>query len=231
MVPRMTRYLLAALALILAVLAGCSEGRSGDVRTVLPINAIAFNDSVGGNDTLYLKVQYTYSSTCEKTAKFEIAAVAGTSDYNVTPVAVYPADQNCTGVNGTDVATLRVTDIGEGPRRFLINGANQTIIANVLGSASPIFVRETGIAFRIKVEDQAGNTIPGALVQIRRLADNFTLADGAADGFGRFEYTEPCAGSDLEYVVSASANGRTTNLIVRVPPARCRIPEAVVIRV
>jgi hypothetical protein len=32
-------------------------------------------------------------------------------------------------------------------------------------------------------------------------------------------------------VISASAGGRATNLVVRVPPARCRIPEAVVIRV
>ena len=75
-------------------------------------------------------MQYTYTSTCEKVAKFEITAVAGTSDYNVVPVAVYPADQACTGVNGTDVATLKVTDVGDGPRRFLINGSNQTIIAN-----------------------------------------------------------------------------------------------------
>jgi hypothetical protein len=229
----MTRHFLAVLALVAAaVLSGCSEGRPGDVRVVLPINAIAFNDSVAGNDTLFIKVQYTYSSTCEKIAKFEIAAVAGTSDYNVVPVAVYPADQACTGVNGTDVATLKVTDVGDGPRRFLINGANQTIIANVLGSTSPLFVKETGIAWRVKVEDKdTGVGIPGALVQIRRLADNFTLADGAADGFGRFEYTEPCAGSSLEYVVTASANARTTNLIVRTPPARCHLPEAVVIRV
>ena len=228
----MTRYLLASLALVLATALGCSEGRPGDVRTVLPINAIAFNDSVGGNDTLYLKVQYSYTSTCEKVAKFEIAAVAGTSDYNVVPVAIYAADEACTGLNGTDVATLRVTDVGNGIRRFFIQGANQTIRADVLGSTDNIFVRESGIAFRVHVQDKdTGNAIPGALVQIRRLADNFTLADGAADGLGRFNYTEPCAGSDLEYVVSASANGRTTNLIVRVPPARCRIPEAVVIRV
>ena len=42
----MTRHFLLLLALCLAVLAGCSEGRPGDVRTVLPINAIAYNDSV-----------------------------------------------------------------------------------------------------------------------------------------------------------------------------------------
>ena len=228
----MTRHLLAVLALAIAVLAGCSEGRPGDVRTVLPINAIAYNDSVGGNDTLYLKVQYAYTSTCEKTAKFEITAVAGTSDYDVVPVAKYPADEACTGVNGSDVATLRVTDVGDGPRRFLIHGSNQTIIANVLRSTSPIFVRESGIAFRVLVQDQVtGNPIPGALVQIRRLSDNFTLADGVADGTGRFDFTQPCDGSQLEYVVSAGASGRSTNLIMRTPPARCGTPEFVVIRV
>ena len=228
----MTRHFLALLALCLAVLAGCSEGRPGDVRTVLPINAIAYNDSVGGGDTLYLKVQYTYTSTCEKTAKFEISAVPGTSDYDVNPVASYPADQACTGVNGTDVATLRVTDVGDGPRRFFIHGSNQTITANVLGSTSPLFVKESGIAFRVRVEDKnTGNVIPGALVQIYRLSDNFKFADGAADGVGRFDFTLACDGSDLEYIVSASASGRSTNLVVRVPPARCRIPEFVVIRV
>jgi len=66
----MTRYLLASLALVLAVLTGCSEGRPGDVRVALPINAIAFNDSVSGNDTLFIKVQYSYTSTCQKVAKF-----------------------------------------------------------------------------------------------------------------------------------------------------------------
>src|SRR5262245_3681191 len=167
----MTRSLLATPALVLALASGCSENRSTDVRTVLPISAIAFNDSVGGNDTLYIKVQYAYTTTCEKVAKFEIAAVAGTSDYNVVPVAVYPSDDACTGVNGTDVATLRVTDVGNGPRRFIVQGANQTIIADVLGSTNPIFVRESGIAFRVRVEDKTtGFIIPGALVQIRRLA-------------------------------------------------------------
>ena len=233
MFRRMTRHFLAISALALAVFAlGCSEGRPADVTTVLPINAIAYNDSVGGNDTLYIKVQYSYSSTCEKVAQFEVNAVAGTSDYNVNVVSVHASDETCTGVNGTDVATLRVTDVGDGPRRFLVHGQSQTIIANVLGSTSPIFVRESGIAFRVKVEDQTtGAPIPGALVEIRRLSDNFTLADGAADGLGRFDYTQACDGTDLQYVVSAGAFGRSTNLIVRIPPARCRIPEFVVIRV
>ena len=214
------------------VLAGCSEDSPVDQRTVLPINAIAFNDSVGDNDTLFLKVQYAFTTTCEKNAKFEISPIAGTPNYTVVPVAVYAADDVCTGVNGTDVATLRVTDLGDGPRQFVIAGANQSIIANVRGSDSPLFVRESGIAFRVVVQDRdTGFAIPGALVQVRRLVDNFTLADGAAGPDGRFEYIQPCDGTDLQYVVSASAGGRSTNLVVRVPPARCRIPEAVVIRV
>ena len=229
----MTRRLSAVLALLAAfALAGCSEDAPVDVRTPLPITAIAFNDSVGDNDTLFLKVQYSFTTTCEKTARFEIAPIAGTPNYQVTPVAVYPSDEVCTGVSGTDVATLRITDIGEGPRQFVVVGSNQSIVANVLGSNSLLFVKEPGIAFRVLVQDKdTGFAIPGALVQIRRLVDNFTLADGSAGLDGRFEYTEPCTGTDLQYVVTASAGGRTTNLIVRVPPARCRIPEAVVIRV
>ena len=75
-------------------------------------------------------------------------------NYTVTPVAVYAGDEVCTGVNGTDIATLRVTDLGDGPRQFVIAGANQSIVANVRGSNSTVFVREPGIAFRILVQDK-----------------------------------------------------------------------------
>jgi hypothetical protein len=224
---------LAALAAIVGagLLAGCSENRPGDIRTVLPINAIAFNDSVGQGDTLFLKVQYTYGTTCERTARFEIQAVAGTSTYQVVPVAVRDADAVCTGLNGTDVATLKVTDVGAGARTFQVLGSNQTITANVLGSADPNFVKETGIAFRVLVQDAStGLPIPNALVTIRDVIDNSPVADGVADANGRFDFTEPC-GAPLEYVISAGALGRTTNLVVRTPPARCGTPEFVVIRV
>jgi hypothetical protein len=232
-VSDMTRRLFAVLALGLALaFAGCSENRPGDIRRVLPISAVAYNDSVAGGDTLYLKVQYAFTSTCEQHARFEIQAVAGTSTYQVVPVAVFQADDPCTGVNGTDIATLRVTDVGNGARTFQILGANQTITANVLGSTDPTFVKETGIAFRVLVQDAAtGAAIPAALVTIRRLDDNFTLADGVADGSGRFDFTEPCPGAGIAYVVSAAASGHTTNMIVRTPPAQCGIPEFVVIRV
>ena len=229
----MTRRLSAVFAALAAlVLAGCSENRPGDVRVVLPISAIAFNDSVGDADTLFLKVQYAFTTTCEKNAKFEIAPIPGTPNYQVTPVVVYKADEACTGVNGLDVATLRVTDIGDGPRQFVVTGSNQSITANVVGSNSVVFVREPGIAFRVLVQDKdSWLAIPGANVEIRRLVDNFTLSEGAAGLDGRYEYIQPCDGSDLQYVISASAGGRSTNLVVRVPPARCGIPEAVVIRV
>ncbi len=230
----MTRLSLAALAALTLALAfaGCSENRPGDLRKVLPISAVAFNDSVGLGDTLFLKVQYAYTSTCEQTARFEVQAVGGTSTYQVVPVAVYAADQACTGINGTDIATLRVTQLGSGLRTFQILGANQTISVDVLASPDTGFVQDRGIALRVRVEDATtGNPIPSALVTIRRLADNFTLADGVADGSGHFDYRQDCTGSDLAYVVSAGASGRTTNLVVRVPPARCRIPEVVVIRV
>jgi hypothetical protein len=229
----MNRLRLAVCAALAALaFAGCSENRPGDIRKVLPISGVAFNDSVAAGDTLYLKVQYAFTSTCEQVARFEIQAVSGTSTYQIVPVAVYSADQACTGINGTDIATLRVTDIGAGPRTFQILGANQTISVNVLGSTDSSFVKESGIAIRVQVQDQTtGTAIPGALVTIRRLADNFTLADGLADGTGRFDYIQPCSGSDLGYVVSASGAGRTTNMIVRVPPAKCGIPERVVIRV
>jgi len=229
----MTRRFSAVLAALAAlVLAGCSEDRPGDVRAVLPINAIAFNDSVGDNDTLFIKVQYTFSTTCEKAAKFEISPIAGTPNYTVVPVAIYAGDDVCTGVNGTDVATLRVTDLGDGPRQFVVAGSNQSITANVQGSNSVVFVRESGIAFRVLVQDKdSGFAIPNANVQIRRLVDSFLLIEGSTGLDGRFQYIQPCDGSDLQYVISASAGGRSTNLVVRVPPARCRIPEAVVIRV
>lgn len=222
---------LAALAVAALVIAGCSENRSGDLRKVLPINAVAYNDSVAQGDTLFLKVQYTYGTTCERTARFEIQAVAGTSEYNVVPVAVYRADQVCTGISGSDIATLRVTDVGSGPRTFHILGSNQVINANVIGSSDPNFVKETGIAFRIRVEDvSTGLPIPSALVTIRDLETNAPIADGSADANGRFDYTLPC-GPNLSYVISAAASGRATNLIVRTPPARCGLPEFVVIRV
>ena len=229
----MTRRLSAVLAALAALaLAGCSEDRPGDVRKVLPISAIAFNDSVGNNDTLFIKVQYAFTTTCEKAGKFEISPIAGTPNYTVVPVAVYAGDEVCTGVNGTDVATLRVTDLGDGPRQFVVAGANQSIVANVRGSNSVVFVREPGIAFRIVVQDKdTGLAVPNANVQIRRLVDSFTLLDTNAGVDGRVEYIQPCDGTDLQYVVSASFNGRSTNLVVRVPPARCGIPEAVVIRV
>ena len=223
---------LAASAMIAAgLLAGCSENRPADIRTVLPINAIAYNDSVGGGDTLYLKVQYTFGSTCEQRARFEIQVVPGTSTYQVVPVAVHAASDPCTGVSGSDVATLRVTQLGNGPRTFQVLGSNQTITANMLGSTTPGFVKETGIAFRVLVEDATtGLAMPNALVTIRNVDDNSPVADGIADSNGRFDFTAPC-GADLPYVISAAGASRSTNLIVHTPPARCGIPEFVVIRV
>ena len=229
----MTRpILMAVLGALALAFAGCSDNTPPDTRVVLPINAIAYNDSVGSNDTLFIKVQYQFTTTCEKTATFEISVQPGTAIYDITPVAKYKADQVCTGTNGTDVATIRITDVGVGPRVFNVHGSNQTITANVLGGSSPIFVKDQGIAFRVLVQDQAtGAAIPNASVQIRRLVDNFTLADGLADAQGRFDYREDCSGTDIQYVVSAGASGRNTNLVVRAPAARCGIPEFVVIRV
>lgn len=221
-----------AVALAAGLTAGCSENRPADIRIVLPINAIAYNDSVGGGDTLYLKVQYTFSSTCEQRARFEIQVVPGTSIYQVVPVAVHAAGDPCTGVNGSDVATLRVTQLGNGTRTFQVLGSNQTITANVLGSTTPGFVKETGIAFRVLVEDATtGLPMPSALVTIRNVDDNSPVADGIADSNGRFDFTVPCGGTDLPYVISAAGASRSTNLIVHTPPARCGIPEFVVIRV
>jgi hypothetical protein len=220
---------LAAAALI-ACAGGCSKDHSTSVRDVLSINAVAFNDSVGGNDTLYLKVQYMYPTTCDQNAHFEVAALGG-ANYLVVPVATHRANDPCTGVNGVGVATLRVTDLGDGPRTFSIQGANDTLVANVLGSTDPAFVTNGNIVFRVQVEDAGtGAPIANAHVQIRNVDDNSTLDDDFTDATGHLAFEQPC-GPDLAYVVSASANGRTTNLVVHVPPARCRIPEAVVIHV
>lgn len=220
---------LAAAALI-ACAGGCSKDHSGIVRDVLSINAVAFNDSVGGGDTLFLKVQYAYPTTCDQNAHFEVAALGG-ANYLVVPVATHRADDPCTGVNGVGVATLRFTDLGDGARTFSIQGANDTLVANVTASMTPGFVKNGNIVFRVLVEDAAtGAPIANAHVQIRNVDDNSTLDDDFTDGTGRLEFEQPC-GPDLAYVVSASANGRTTNLVVHAPPARCGIPEAVVIHV
>lgn len=235
MVPSMNRLPSRAGATLLAglALAGCSKDQSAEVRKVLSVNAIAFNDSVAAGDTLFVKVQYTYSTACERTAHFEFAVVPGspTPTYQVTPVALYRSGDACTGVNGTDVATLRVTDLGSGPRTFQILGANGTLVANAVASADTHFVTDTGIALRVLVQEvSSGAIIPGAHVQIRDLIDGSTLSEGDADASGLYAFREPC-GPELQYVVSVSASGRTANLVVRTPAARCRIPEFVVIRV
>ncbi len=220
--------LLAAGLLVLAN--GCSKDHAASVRDVLDINAVAFNDSVAGKDTLYLKVQYAYGTTCDANAHFEVAALGGT-DYLVVPVANHAADQVCTGVNGVGVATLRVTDLGNGTRTFHIEGANDTLVVNVTASTDTAFVKNDDIVFRVQVQDAGTSApVPGASVQIRNVDSNSTLADGFADAQGRFALDLPC-GPNLSYVVSVSANGRTTNLVVHTPPARCGIPEAVLIHV
>jgi hypothetical protein len=221
---------LLALGLVLAVTGGCAKDQAANVRTVLDINAVAFNDSVAGSDTLFLKVQYLYPTTCEQNAHFEVQALGG-SNYLVVPAANHPADQACTGVNGVGIATLRVTDVGNGPRTFFIEGANDTLVAQVTASTDTGFVKNLGIVFRIQVLDAFNDQpVPAAHVQIRNADDNSTLADDLADGSGRYAFAEPC-GPDLAYVVSVTGNGRTTNFVVRTPPARCRLPEAVVIHV
>jgi hypothetical protein len=92
-------------------------------------------------------------------------------------------------------------------------------------------VTNTGIGFRVRVEDATGGAvIPGAHVQVRNLIDGSTLSEGDADGAGLYAYDQAC-GPELQYVISVSAAGRTANLIVRSPGARCRLPEFVVIRV
>ena len=227
--------LLAVPALVvLLVAAGCGGSDNGsEIRKVLPVTAIAFNDSVAAGDTLFLKVQYNYTTTCEKTAKFEfiVLSTVPTPVYQVTPVAVYRSTDPCTGVNGTDVAVLRVTDLGSGARTFQVNGALGTLTAGVLASSDPNFVTNTGIGFRVRVEDASGGAvIPGAHVQIRDAIDSSMLSEGDADGAGIYAYDQAC-GPELQYVISVSVSGRTANLVVRSPGARCRKPEYVVIRV
>jgi len=218
------------LGVALAAMAGCSKDHAANVRTVLAVNAVAFNDSVAGGDTLFLKVQYLYPTTCEQNAHFEVQALGG-ANYLVVPAANHPSDQACTGVNGVGVATLRVTDVGNGVRTFFIQGANDTLVAQVTASTDTGFVKDRGIVFRVHVLDALTDLpVPLAHVQILNVDDNSTLADGLADSNGFFLFDEPC-GPDLAYVVSVTGNSRTTNLVVRTPAARCRLPEAVVIHV
>jgi len=230
--------LLALLALpamvLLLVAAGCGGSSNGsEVRKILPVTAIAFSDSVAAGDTLFVKVQYNYTTSCEKVAKFEFTVLTTTPTpiYQVTPVAVYNSTDPCTGVNGTDVAVLRVTTLGNGPRQFQVNGALGTLTADVLASSDTNFVTNTGIGFRVRVENASGGAvIPGAHVQIRDAIDGSTLSEGDADGAGIYVYDQAC-GPELQYVISVSTAGRTANLVVRSPGARCRKPEYVVIRV
>lgn len=223
-------FFAAGLGLAGALAGGCSKDHTEVVRNVLDVNAVAFNDSVAGGDTLTLKVQYLFGTTCDQSAGFEVSSLGG-SNYLVVPVATHRSDQVCTGVNGVAVATLRVTDVGNGARTFFIEGTNDTLVAQVTGSTDTAFVKNQGIVFRIHVLDAlTDQPVPGAHVQILNVDDNTTLADDVADGSGFYGFAEPC-GPNLSYVVSVSSGGRTTNLIVRTPPARCDIPEAVVIHV
>jgi len=237
-VRRMASFARSALLPIACVLAagllvlgsGCSKDHAATVRDVLDINAVAFNDSVGGKDTLELKVQYAFGSSCDQEVHFEVAALGG-PNYLVVPVATHKADAPCTGVNGVGLATLRVTDVGNGPRTFMIEGANDTLVVNVVGSTDTAFVKNDDIVFRVQVQDVGTSApVPGASVQIRNVDDNSTLADGFADAQGNFRFEMPC-GPNLSYVVAVSANGRTSTLVVHTPPARCGIPEAVLIHV
>lgn len=222
--------LAAGLGLAAAFAGGCSKDHAEVLRSVLDVNAVAFNDSVAGGDTLLLKVQYLYGTTCDQAAGFEVSSLGG-SNYLVVPVATHRSDAVCTGANGVSVATLRVTAVGNGPRTFFIEGANDTLVAQVTGSTDTSFVKNAGIVFRIQVLDAVTDQpLPGAHVQIRNVDDNSTLADDVADVNGRYAFAEPC-GPDLSYVVSVAAAGRTTNFVVHSPPARCHIPEAVVIHV
>jgi len=225
---------LSAGVLLLAAATGCGGSDNGsEIRKILPVTAIAFNDSVAAGDTLFLKVQYNYTTTCEKAVKFEftVLSTVPTPVYQVTPVAVYRSTDPCTGVNGTDVAVLRVTALGGGPRTFQVNGALGTLTADVIASSDPNFVTNTGFGLRVRVEDASGGAvIPGAHVQIRDAIDNSMLSEGDADGAGIYAYDQAC-GSELQYLVSVSVSGRTANLVVRSPGARCRMPEYVVIRV
>jgi len=221
---------LLALGLVLAATGGCSNNHAENIRTVLDVNAVAFNDSVAGGDTLFLKVQYLYPTTCEQNAHFEVQALGG-SNFLVVPAANHPSDQACTGVNGVGVATLRVLQVGTGTPTFFIEGANDTLVAHVTSSTDTGFVKNRGIVFRIQVLDAFSDLpVPAAHVTILNVDNNSTLADDLADLNGRYAFAEPC-GPDLSYVVSVSGNGRTANLVVRMPPARCRLPEAVVIHV
>jgi len=231
MVQRMKMLSFAlVLALGAALLAGCSDGTPETVRTVLPINAMAFNDSVAGGDTLYLKVQYTYGSTCEQNARFEVVSL-GSSTYGVTTVAIYGAEDKCTGVNGTAVATLRVTDLGTGALTFSVAGSNTILTANVQASTDTAFVTYPGTTFRVRAENvTTGALIPNAHIEIRNVVDNSVVTEGFTDANGIFAYDRPC-GPDLSYVVSAGADGRVATMVVRTPPARCGFPEYVVIRV
>jgi hypothetical protein len=236
--PRLSRgraalLALCALATVPVVVAGCGSSDPADVRKVLPVTAIAFNDSVAAGDTLLLKVQYNYTTSCERVAKFEFTVLSTTPTpvYQVTPVAVYKDNEACTGVNGTDVSVLRVTNLGAGPRQFVVAGSTATLTGNVIASNDTNFVTNTGIGFRVRVEDATGGAvIPGAHVQIRDAIDSSMLSEGDADGAGIYAYDQAC-GPEVQYVISVSAAGRTANMVVRSPGAVCRQPEYVVIRV
>jgi hypothetical protein len=137
-------------------LAGCSENRPGRRPGRCSRSAaIAFNDSVGDNDTLFIKVQYAFTTTCEKNAKFEIARSRARRTTTVDPVAVYAATRPAPASTAPTSPTLRVTDLGDGPRQFVVTGSNQSIDRERRGQqqrrcscASP------GIAFRSPVQDK-----------------------------------------------------------------------------
>jgi hypothetical protein len=222
--------LAASLVLGLILAAGCGEDKT-ERRVALPVRGVAYNDTVGPSDTLFLKVQFDYTTDCERSASFEVQSVA-TNVYAVAPVARVRADQTCTALAGTDVALLKVLALSDTSRvniTFLVRGPNGTLTANVITGRAP--VDTLAIRFSVQVEDKdTGARIPGALVEIRDVETNSILAQGAADTAGVFRYAHPC-GLPLQYVVHATANARNATLIFRDPPARCRKPEVVVIRV
>ena len=210
------------------VLGGCGS-KSQDVRFVLPVLGVSYQDSVGPGtaDTLFLKVAYQFTNSCQMKVSFEILPVA-TDTYAVTPVAHYRKDSACAAVAGIDVAVLRLIALGTGPRVFYVTGSNAAIPVTVVAGTPPA---ATGTRFRIRVVDQtSGLAIPNAFVEIRNVTDNSLVTQGQADALGLYSYDLDCAG-DLPYVIHVAGNARVQTLVFRNPPARCGVAEIVLIRV
>jgi hypothetical protein len=195
---------------------------------------------------LVVKVQIGVRNGCdaEKSAlQLSLEGPSSSPLFVVTPVAIYHADDKCNvGANGDTVLTVVVNNIpvvNAGFQSFAVRG-DIPVQIDFQADARTAAFHDSTTTYIVRVEDKdTGAPLTGAIVRVERFDTSELIGETTTDATGVATVVESlgaaCSSSSdpplsTPYVVKVSYSGRTMNLRMKVAPARCGVPERLVVR-